>query len=565
MTKKTLTRLLPMTWPQRTTVAVLTASLMACGGGSGLDGPTTAPAAADGVKSALNSAEVARALTDTQALSYIASYSDLIEAFGANPDAGRAHYTERAAIEGRVISFEPLRYVASYGDLINAFGANAEAAARHFIQAGFAEGRSTGTFDALSYVAANPALIATIGTDSFAASRNYVFEGYRLGRPTRFDALRYIASHADLIQSLGIDPAAATLHFVRQGHAEGRSLRFDAERYLAAYSDLRAAFGSDQTAATRHFIIDGFRERRIDGVAFLPPPVVAPPPPPPPPPGPVTPPAPPPPPTAVADSAFLDSSIGWRVDILGKVSRTADGGQTWIEVGALPVTGAIKLAFGTQTNGWALLVGDRAGPAPRVFRTTDGGASWIERLVPTPPPNPNVFTALKAIGDSTLIVTNASALASGTPDPRQVIVTRDGGQLWFIRSFDPVHITGAGVLFGIAGGQVLRSTNLGQATAVTPLAPDGTLLRIALFDEVNGLAIGRTSADVYAVWRTRDGGNTWLKLTSTGLPGNAACRTDSGQHSLTMSGTEAAVFGIGAGSCQARFRTIDGGSSWIPN
>jgi photosystem II stability/assembly factor-like uncharacterized protein len=555
-------------WPRRTALAALTASLIACGGGSEFEATTAAPLQSEGMKTVLASAESSPALTDAQALSYIASYSDLIEAFGVNPAAGRAHYRERAAIEGRVISFEPILYIASYADLINAFGANAEAGARHFILYGFAEGRSRGTFDTLSYVAANPSLIATIGTDSFAAARNYVFEGYRLGRPTRFDALRYIASYADLIQSLGIDPAAATLHFVRQGHPQGRDLRFDAERYLAAYSDLRAAFGNDLSAATRHFIIDGFRERRIDGVAFLPPPVVAPPPPPPPPPGPVTPPAPPPPPTAVADSAFLDSNIGWRVDILGKVSRTEDGGRTWIEVGALPVTGTIRLAFGTQSNGWALLVGDRAGPAPRVFRTTNGGASWTERLVPTPPPNPNVFTALKAIGDSTLIVTNASALASGTPDPsdpRQVIVTRDGGQLWFIRSFDPVHITGAGVLFGIAGGQVLRSTNLGQATTATSIAPDGTLLRIALFDEVNGLAVGRTSADVYAVWRTRDGGNTWLKLTSTGLPGNAACRTDSGQHSLTMSGTEAAVFGIGAGSCQARFRTIDGGSSWIPN
>lgn len=564
MTEMIRTLPLSMTWPQRSAVALLTASLVACGGGSGLEGPTTAPLAEQDRKLALATTPEAPALTNVQALSYIASYSDLIRAFGANPDAGRAHYRERAAIEGRVISFEPLRYIASFPDLIRAFGANAESGARHFIEFGFAEGRNTVLFEPLAYVAANPELIATLGADSFAASRNYILEGFRLGRPTRFDALRYIASYADLIQTLGLDTAAATLHFVRQGQPGGRSLIFDAGRYLAAYPDLRAAFGTDQTAATRHFITDGFRERRIDGVAFVPPPVVVPPAPAP---GGATPPATPSPPAAVADTFFIDGSIGWRVDILGKVSRTENGGLTWVEVGALPVTGSIRLAFGAPTSGWAMRAADSAGQAPRVFRSTDGGASWTERLVPTPPPNPNAFTALRAIGDSTLLISNASSLVSGTPlvsDPRQIIVTRDGGQIWFVRSFDPVHITGAGVLFGIADGQVLRSTNFGQATSATTLAPDGTLLRVAFFDEVNGLAVGRTGTEVYAVWRTRDGGNSWLKLAATGLPGNAACRSDSGQHSLTMSGTEAAVFGIGAGSCQGRLRTLDGGLSWSP-
>lgn len=80
-------------------------------------------------------------------LEYIASYADLMGAFGANPDAGASHYITAGRFEGRQVSFSGLEYVASYSDLMNAFGGNADAGASHYIGAGRFEGRTISLMD----------------------------------------------------------------------------------------------------------------------------------------------------------------------------------------------------------------------------------------------------------------------------------------------------------------------------------------------------------------------------------------------------------------------------------
>jgi len=68
-------------------------------------------------------------------LDYVASYSDLINAFKnagseqAVLDDGAAHYMEYGVNEGRATTFNGLDYIASYGDLIRAFGVNGDAGA----------------------------------------------------------------------------------------------------------------------------------------------------------------------------------------------------------------------------------------------------------------------------------------------------------------------------------------------------------------------------------------------------------------------------------------------------
>ncbi len=157
-------------------------------------------------------------------LSYIASYSDLITAFGPDAAAGKAHYEQHGQFEGRQVTFDDLEYIASYSDLINAFGANSAAGSTHYIGNGFSEGRHT-----------------------------------------TFDSLQYIASHVDLLVALGADADAGATHYIWNGFHENRaSDTFDAERYLANYADLRAAFGNDADLATMHYIGTGFFEGRVD-------------------------------------------------------------------------------------------------------------------------------------------------------------------------------------------------------------------------------------------------------------------------------------------------------------
>ena len=65
-------------------------------------------------------------LAAVDGLEYIASYGDLMAAFGVNEAAGYQHFATQGLFEGRTTSFDGLEYIASYSDLMNAFGANGD-------------------------------------------------------------------------------------------------------------------------------------------------------------------------------------------------------------------------------------------------------------------------------------------------------------------------------------------------------------------------------------------------------------------------------------------------------
>ena len=141
-------------------------------------------------------------------LNFVASYGDLINAFGTNQQAAQNWYNTREPIEQRVETFDGLDYVASYGDLINAFKsagskqAVLDAGATHFIAAGVHEGRTT-TFNGLDYIASYGDLIKAFGDNNDAGATHYIDSGASEGRKTTFDGLDYIASYGDLIKAFG--------------------------------------------------------------------------------------------------------------------------------------------------------------------------------------------------------------------------------------------------------------------------------------------------------------------------------------------------------------------------
>jgi lysophospholipase L1-like esterase len=160
---------------------------------------------------------------------YIASYSDLMAAFGPNKAAGEFHYANFGRFEGRAVTFDALEYIASYADLRAAFGANEDAGASHFIVSGRFE-----------------------------------------NRVSTFDGLQYVASHSDLIRAFGANGDAGSAHYITNGASEGRdSDSFSAYHYLHNYADLQAAFGNNVEAATQHYITNGFAEGRVDTADLL--------------------------------------------------------------------------------------------------------------------------------------------------------------------------------------------------------------------------------------------------------------------------------------------------------
>lgn len=154
-------------------------------------------------------------------LKYIASYPDLIAAFGNSADAGIAHYVNHGWYEGRSATFDALKYIASYPDLIAAIGTSAESGAAHYIQDGLHEGRSA-TFDGLKYIASYPDLIAAFGANAETGARHYIQSGLREGRSATFDGQSYIAANLDLLAAFGLDPIAGERHYIQDGYREGR-------------------------------------------------------------------------------------------------------------------------------------------------------------------------------------------------------------------------------------------------------------------------------------------------------------------------------------------------------
>ena len=185
-------------------------------------------------------------ITDLEAYNYIASYGDLINAFGTDIEAAKSHYENYGISEGRSLTgFSTTNYLTKYGDLSAAFGNDQTSALKHYIQYGYAEGRTDNLTESGS---------GSSGSSSL----------------TDFEALNYIASNNDLINAFGIDVEASKSHYANYGKSEGRSLdSFSPTNYLNHNSDLSAVFGSNTEEAIRHYISYGYREGRSDSANIL--------------------------------------------------------------------------------------------------------------------------------------------------------------------------------------------------------------------------------------------------------------------------------------------------------
>ena len=111
-------------------------------------------------------------------LAYVASYDDLIRAFGTDAHAGKLHYLTNGFDEQRSSTFDGLQHIATYDDLIDAFGPDRHVGATHFINNGLDEQRLRDDFDEVQYVANYKDLQDAFGTDYEAATRHYITNGY---------------------------------------------------------------------------------------------------------------------------------------------------------------------------------------------------------------------------------------------------------------------------------------------------------------------------------------------------------------------------------------------------
>jgi len=235
---------------------------------------------------------------------------------------------------------------------------------------------------------------------------------------------------------------------------------------------------------------------------------------------------------------FTDASDGWALVSLGAamsheavaVFRTADGGTTWKQVftNDPTVTGSSdSLPFVGDKNGIVALDGMHAwvtGAQPSsdfiyIYASLDGGASWSQPAIDMPAGYAGAMTNAflpRFFGGTNGIL--PVGMYSNTPG-MVFYLSKDGGLTW--KPSTPVVLNGnysiaSAVDFYVwDGGPVLSfSHNAGStwSTVAPNLNLKDNLVSFQFINATTGWAVAGDASNHYSLYKTKDGGTTWLTI-----------------------------------------------------
>ncbi|MEO0227958.1 MAG: YCF48-related protein [candidate division WOR-3 bacterium] len=209
------------------------------------------------------------------------------------------------------------------------------------------------------------------------------------------------------------------------------------------------------------------------------------------------------------DITCRDNLKAWTCGILGEITHTNNGGQTWTHQVQGLAKYATRIEFIDDTLGW-VVCGDGV-----VGRTTDGGAYWEQIFTP--------WAQAEFYGVS---FANAYEgwVVSGWPDSLDtgqglIIHTTDGGFNWNLQYFSSVyedffdvHFFNVNIGIVVGGNEQNYSPIIWKTidggyiwTPITAPANAYYLRALDFVDTLNGWAVGRFGTII----NTTDGGNTW--------------------------------------------------------
>ncbi|MBN1163772.1 MAG: hypothetical protein JXB45_04285 [Candidatus Krumholzibacteriota bacterium] len=256
---------------------------------------------------------------------------------------------------------------------------------------------------------------------------------------------------------------------------------------------------------------------------------------------------------------FVDETHGWLCGERGQVYKTLDGGESWID--ASPdisgrITGSSSGSTQEKPDGWQVLfyalhfftpeegfvAGGKYRPAAKdgwknmrhLFLTTrDGGDSWEQNEQA-----PDAFLYDIVFLDDSL------GYASGSS---RIFRTSDRGKSWSVVYSDTSsagpQIRGLYFLnpqrgFAVTfNGKLIRTTTGGRGWEERKIT-ENRLRSVLFIDEENGFIAGDRNRREGVLYRTKDGGESWLKVDG-GYPD--LHRISAGRNKLWVVGKEGTI------------------------
>ena len=246
---------------------------------------------------------------------------------------------------------------------------------------------------------------------------------------------------------------------------------------------------------------------------------------------------------------FLDNKRGWVGGDNGYLSRTDDGGHSWVQQIVDTKDGINDIYFRDKEAGFLI-----AGSA--IFATRDDGSRWTEV---------RRFLSREFDGaDVELYSVRFSSKKKGwvvgsvSKNDRVVdsilLYTEDGGETWQRKRapsrLELIHLEFANDKRGwIVGdeGPILATTDAGETWTKQESGTKATIYHVDFRNDKKGLAVGRGGT----LLRTTDGGTTWTTI---------KLNTQSTLLNVKFVGDDAA-FAVGRGG--TILRTGDAGETWV--
>jgi photosystem II stability/assembly factor-like uncharacterized protein len=210
---------------------------------------------------------------------------------------------------------------------------------------------------------------------------------------------------------------------------------------------------------------------------------------------------------------FLDSKRGWIGGDKGFLSRTEDGGHSWVQQ-VVETTDAINDIYFRDKDDGFLITGNA------IFTTHDNGVRWTEvrRLLPSEFEGADVeLYSVRFTGKKKGWVVGSVSKNDHVVDSI-LLTTENSGETWQRQRapsrLELIHLDFAndkrGWIVG-TGGTILATTDGGQTWTKQESGTTATIYHVDFRSEKRGLAVGERGA----VLRTSDGGASWTPIDVT--------------------------------------------------